>query len=279
MNRKARTLLHLLILMSIALGACQSSVTTQVEAGEKGLDATYTTFLGDMVLYNTIALDDLNRMLAEESPPFLLDVREVDEVLEEGHIEGAVVIPLRDLGKRTDRLPSFDTKIVSYCGGGWRCTIAMVALEVLGWQNVYSLAGGSFGGWVEAGYPIATGLPDAATLNAASPDPSMLKRIDETLTKIPDELGAISVDAVNIDMMTNPDLVLLDVRQPGEVQKTGTIEGAIQIPLEDLIARKVDWPTDKTSKIVIFSQVAYRSIIAMTILWSYGYSDVWTLIG
>jgi rhodanese-related sulfurtransferase len=209
----------------------------------------------------------------------LLDVREVDEVMETGYIKGAVVIPLRDLGNQTDLLPSFDTTIVSYCGSGWRCTIAMTALEVLGWENVLSLAGGSFSGWVKAGYPIATGLPEAVPLNAASPDPQMLTLMGDTLSRIPEELGMITTDVFNMETMTNPDLILLDARQTEEIEKTGAIEGAVHIPLEEFITRKVDWPADKAAKIVIFSNIGYRSIIAMTILWSYGYNDVWSLIG
>jgi len=279
MNRITRSLMRLLLLLSLLLGACQTEVTSDTEIDERDLDAAYTSFLRDMVMYNTIALDDLNSMLAEEPPPFLLDVREFDEVMETGHIEGAVVIPLRELGNRTDLLPTFDTTIVSYCGSGWRCTIAMTALEALGWENVFSLRDGSFSGWIEAGYPTVTGLPKAVSLNVASPDPAMLTLMDDTLSNIPEELGMITIDAVNIELMTNPNLILIDVRRSEDIQETGSIEGAVHIPLEEFIARKIEWPVDKSAKIMIYSSVGYRSIIAMTILWSYGYNDVWSLIG
>ncbi|HEY45996.1 MAG TPA: hypothetical protein G4O14_04330 [Anaerolineae bacterium] len=279
MNRITRSLMRLLLLLSLLLGACQTEVTSDTEIDERDLDAAYTSFLRDMVMYNTIALDDLNSMLAEEPPPFLLDVREFDEVMETGHIEGAVVIPLRELGNRTDLLPTFDTTIVSYCGSGWRCTIAMTALEALGWENVFSLRDGSFSGWIEAGYPTVTGLPKAVSLNVASPDPAMLTLMDDTLSNIPEELGMVTIDAVNIELMTNPNLILIDVRRSEDIQETGSIEGAVHIPLEEFIARKIEWPVDKSAKIMIYSSVGYRSIIAMTILWSYGYNDVWSLIG
>lgn len=279
MCRKTNAIISLLVLTSLLLGACTTEVAPQIEFGESDLDAVYTTFLRDMVLYNTIGLDDLNRMLAEEPPPFLLDVREVDEVMETGFIEGAVIIPLRDLGKRIDLLPSFDTTIISYCASGWRCTIAMTILDVLGWKEVFALSDGSFSGWVYAGFPIASGLPESVALNAASPNPALLALIDDTLSNIPEELGMITVDAVNTERMTNPGLILFDVRQTEEVQATGAIEGALYIPLEEFITRKADWPVDKASKIVILSSIGYRSIIAMTILWSYGYRDVWSLIG
>ena len=44
------------------------------------------TFLADMEKYNTIGLDDLNLALAEDPPPFILDVREPGELEENGHI-------------------------------------------------------------------------------------------------------------------------------------------------------------------------------------------------
>ena len=41
---------------------------------------------------------------------------EVAEVTDQGHIEGAVNIPLRELGDNLDLLPTADTPIVVYCG-------------------------------------------------------------------------------------------------------------------------------------------------------------------
>jgi rhodanese-related sulfurtransferase len=83
-----------------------------------------------------------------------LDVRQNEELEDKGYIEGAVHIPLREPGQNLDLMPSSDTPIVTYCGGGWRCTIAMTALGAMGWEDVLSLKGGSFGGWAEAGYPV-----------------------------------------------------------------------------------------------------------------------------
>jgi rhodanese-related sulfurtransferase len=103
-------------------------------------------------------------------------VRGPGELEENGWIEGAVNIPLRDLADNLQYLPSFDTPIVSYCGSGWRCTIALTALEAMGWEECARFeVGGSFGAWVEAGYPIAEGeIPELVELNAAEPDPAMV---------------------------------------------------------------------------------------------------------
>jgi rhodanese-related sulfurtransferase len=106
-----------------------------VPAGEQDLDEAYGAMLASMVKYNTTGLDTLNEQLASDPPPFMLDVRQPEELEEKGHIEGAVNIPLRELGQHTELLPSFETPIVSYCGSGWRCTIAMTDLAALGWDS------------------------------------------------------------------------------------------------------------------------------------------------
>ena len=123
-----------------------------VEISDAELSAATDAFLGAMVKYNTTGLDDLNLALAE-NPPFLLDVRQPEELEEKGHIAGAVLVPLRELGQHLDLLPSFETPIVIYCGSGHRSTIAMGILGSYGYNNIRSLKGG-FGGWVEAGYPV-----------------------------------------------------------------------------------------------------------------------------
>src|SRR5688572_22165990 len=53
-------------------------------AGPEALDAAFGAFIGGMTGYNTIDLETLNTLLVEE-PPFLLDVRTVEEVEANGH--------------------------------------------------------------------------------------------------------------------------------------------------------------------------------------------------
>jgi rhodanese-related sulfurtransferase len=251
-------------------------------AGVADLDSAYSDFLSSMVGYNTIGLADLNAMLAEEPPPFVLDVRSPSELEENGYIQGAVNIELHELMKHLDLLPSFDTTIVSYCGSGWRCTIAMTALGALGWQDVRSLKGGSFGGWVSEGYPVEEGMaPEAPALNAASPDPAMVALMDEVFTSIPAGFGGVSVDDLASELVENPSLTLIDVRRAEEVADNGVIdaENLTTIPLEELISRMADWPANKSEPIVVYCGSGHRSTIAMTILWSYGYTNVRSMKG
>ncbi len=255
---------------------------TETASAPVDLDAAFATFLADMEVYNTIGLEDLNLALIEDPPPFLLDVREPAELEENGYIEGAVNIPLREVADNIAYLPSFDTPIVSYCGSGWRCTIALTALEAMGWQDVKGLKGGSFGGWVEEGYPFVEGLPlEPVELNAADPDPALVAAMREMLQNVPDGFGGISADDLNLAIIENPDLIVIDVRTDEEVAEDGIIEAEnwIHIPLESFIEEMDQWPADKDASIVIYCGSGHRSTIAMSILWSYGYTDVSSLKG
>ncbi|RJU81522.1 MAG: sulfurtransferase [Candidatus Poseidoniales archaeon] len=77
-----------------------------------------------------------------EQGAVIIDVRENHEY-ESGHLSGAIHIGKgvieRDLEK-FDFPPS--TKLVLYCGGGFRSAIAAKSLKEMGYTDVYSLWGG-----------------------------------------------------------------------------------------------------------------------------------------
>lgn len=252
-------------------------------ADEAVVDAAFTDVLTTMEGY--LALGDMaafNEMLLSDTPPFVLDVRQPSELEEKGHIEGAVNIPLRELAQNLDLLPSFDTPMVVYCGSGWRSTIATTALRALGWANAISLTGDSFGGWVEAGYPVVAGAaPEAMVLDVAAPDAGMVYTIDEMLSSIPEGWGSKTADVLFTDIVEKPELILIDVRRPEEVEETGMIEApnVVHVQLEEMINMKDQWPADKDAEIVVYCKGGHRGVIAMTTLWSYGYTNLTNLKG
>ncbi len=249
--------------------------------GAPDLSGAFSAMLESMTAYNTIKMDGLNAALAEDTPPFLIDVRTKEEVAEQGHITGAVNIPLQELARHLDVMPSFDTPIVTYCGTGWRATIAMVALHAMGWDDVRALKA-KFSDWVDAGYAVTEGpAEEALVLNVAQPDAGIVAEIDKMLSGIPKGYGTIKVDALNSLLVENPDLILIDVRRDDEVQEKGVIvaDNYIHIPLEDFIKMQGNWPADKNAPIVVYCGSGHRSTMAMTILWTYGYADVHSLVG
>ncbi|MFC5079792.1 Coenzyme A disulfide reductase [Vibrio thalassae] len=65
------------------------------------------------------------------------------------------------------------------------------------------------------------------------------------------------------------DQLLLDVRNPGELEKVGFIEGAINIPVDQLRHRMNELPKDK--EIIIYCQVGLRGNVAYRQLVNNGY--------
>jgi len=247
------------------------------------LATPYADMLANMAKYNTVKADDLLVEMAEDAPPFLLDVRTTPELEEKGHIEGAAHVPLNELAANLDLLPSFDTPIVAYCGSGWRATIAMTALHAMGWTDVRALKT-TYADWVEAGNPVAEGVPEAMVLDAAEVDPQVAVFLDATLGKYGVKpYGVIDADGLNTALIEDSEMVVIDVRTTGELEEKGVIDtgdvALVHIPLEEFIAQMANWPAEKGARVVIYCGSGHRSTMALAILWSYGYSDVSSLKG
>ena len=73
-----------------------------------------------------------------------------------------------------------------------------------------------------------------------------------------------------------PNAVLIDVRTPAEFAG-GTIEGAVNIPLDEIRSRLAEIPTDKP--LYIFCQQGMRGYLAQRILVQNGFEDVTNLSG
>lgn len=251
--------------------------------GVPTLADNYKVMLSSMAGYNTVKADGLLIELAEDKPPFLLDVRSAEELQESGHIEGATNIPLNELAQHLDLLPSFDTPIVAYCGSGWRATIAMTALHGLGWTNVRALKT-PFADLVAAGYPIVPGIPEPMVLDAEQPAATLIAAVDPALAALKDMgWGGKAADALNAEIVEKPNLIVIDTRTPEEIAEKGVIALVDQelttIPMESFIADKSLWPADKNAEIVVYCGSGHRSTMAMTILLTEGYTNVTSLKG
>lgn len=127
-----------------------------VEVPEEALRANLAAFLADSDGYNATTPADIDRESSEGVAPFLLDVRAQEELEKNRrYIPGAVIVPLKLLAHNLNKLPSTDTPVVVYGATDVQAAIGAVALSALGYQDVRSMQGDSFGGWVEAGLPTA----------------------------------------------------------------------------------------------------------------------------
>lgn len=86
----------------------------------------------------------------------LLDVRTRQEWEQEGHIEGATLIPLEELSARAaTELPDKEAEIIVYCNTGNRSTQAAYLLLNAGYTDVSDMGG--IQGWINAGLPVEYG--------------------------------------------------------------------------------------------------------------------------
>jgi rhodanese-related sulfurtransferase len=84
----------------------------------------------------------------------LVDVRE-DNEWADGHIPGAVHMGRGIIERDIEaKVPETTTKMILYCGGGFRSALVGDNLQKMGYVNVESMDGG-WRGWVEAGLPTS----------------------------------------------------------------------------------------------------------------------------
>ncbi len=105
--------------------------------------------------------ETLTGMMAESRGLLLLDVREPSEH-EHGHLQNAHLVPRGILEAAADlNYPKRDAilsaareqPVVLYCATGGRSAMGAMVLQMMGFREVYSLAGG-FMKWAEENRPV-----------------------------------------------------------------------------------------------------------------------------
>jgi rhodanese-related sulfurtransferase len=100
-----------------------------------------------------ISIDEYQRMLAAGDAGQLVDVRE-DHEWEAAHAKGAVHLSKGTIERDIETtFPDKNTKLVLYCGGGFRSALTADNIQKMGYGNVLSLDGG----WraiLSAGLPV-----------------------------------------------------------------------------------------------------------------------------
>lgn len=103
---------------------------------------------------NQLEPDQLHSLLNQSPRPFLLDVRTAGE-FKNGHIQGAVLIPLDELTTRMGRIPK-SREIICICESGSRSSVAARQLSSLGYK-VNNLRGG-MNRWQRTGLQVKKGM-------------------------------------------------------------------------------------------------------------------------
>jgi rhodanese-related sulfurtransferase len=99
---------------------------------------------------------DVKRRMDAGEKFLLVDTRE-DNEWANGHAAGAVHMSKGIIERDIEAaVPDPKTKLILYCGGGFRSALVADNLQKMGYTNVESMDGG-WRGWVEAGLPTAKG--------------------------------------------------------------------------------------------------------------------------
>lgn len=273
-------LLLALMLVGAACGDSSGSTTTAPPATVATTTAAPTT---------TVATVDINAVAADftstipegwlavgditafkdamtTANALVIDVRETGEYAE-GHIEGAINIPLRTLSDNLDKIPT-DRQVFVYCKSGHRAALAGSALHMLGYDNVLIFPP-SWNGWLDAGEPVSTAPVTAETFAAPEVDAGLFAAADSFLSGIPEGfLSAGDVAAVKEAMAAG--VALLDVRTPEEFGE-GHIEGALNISLRELTDGLDAIPTNNT--VIVYCGSGHRAALAVPVLQMLGFDN------
>ena len=101
----------------------------------------------------SISVTEVHALGDERHQALLLDVREPDEYVGPlGHVPGATLIPLGQLGSRLDELEAHrDQTVIAICKSGGRSARATALLLDAGFTRVLNMTGGTLA-WRAAGY-------------------------------------------------------------------------------------------------------------------------------
>jgi len=122
------------------------------------------TFIG----VQSISAADLNKALAEQPPPIVIDIRE-DEVFQLNHIPGAIRLNLESIdGYAVKGKIPHDGRFVVVCSNGWDSQIAAATLMAYGYRKVYSLEGG-MRRWQDLAYTLQAGAGTAVDKGMLTP--------------------------------------------------------------------------------------------------------------
>ena len=93
-----------------------------------------------------IDIEGYRKLAAASAPHVLVDVRE-DNEWAAGHAAGAVHLGKGIIERDIEaKVPDKSTRLVLYCGGGYRSALAADNLQKMGYTNVLSMDGG-IRGW------------------------------------------------------------------------------------------------------------------------------------
>jgi rhodanese-related sulfurtransferase len=189
-----------------------------------------------------LGLDEV--MAARADGAVVIDTRD-NQVYAQGHLTGSVNVGLNGrFAEYAGEVMEPDTPVVIVCEPGTEAE-ARTRLARIGFDNLIGA------------------LDDP--IRAMATHPELVER-----------MSRLAVAQLKQRMAEVPDLVVVDIRNPGETA-LGTIPGAVEMGLPAMLRRHEE--LDKDAPIVVYCAGGYRSAIASSLLRSHGFTDVSDLVG
>lgn len=170
----------------------------------------------------------------------VLDIRDL-ETYGKGHIQGAINVPYKEIGKNLDLIAT-NAKgkkgVLVVCFTGQTAGQATAALNMLGIPS-RSVNLGMNLGWTAKGYPVVTEATEAAPAEAVDwADKAPIKAaVENYFEKMPSGMFdsyKIGLDELKAELDANPEkYVVVDIRGHEDFAK-GTIKGAIDVPFKEV---------------------------------------------
>lgn len=193
--------------------------------------------------YVIVDVNWLKNAIEENIPHILIDLRPTEDVLN-GHIKGAVAIPITDLDNNKAKFPTRKDAPIIFYGPNSK----NAATQAISWgYTSVGILPTSFDGW--------QALSDLVEKGSAKTTISLVQKSKPA-----------TISANNFEKLaglTDDTLLFIDVRNPEEFVK-GSIYGATNIPLAKLSQKAQELPKDKN--IILFSNKGGRAEMAHTIL-------------
>lgn len=270
----ARITVTIIAVLALVAASCSSdsdTATTEATATTQATTTTTTVETVDVVAavndyastipdgYNAVGDIVAFKDAVEASGALLIDVREPGEY-EEGHLAGAVNIPLRTLTENLDKIPT-DRQVFIYCKSGHRAGMGLSSLGMLGYDNVTAFPPG-YAGWTAAGEPVTTDVATAETYEVPDIPDELYDAVNAFLTTIPE--GWLSAgDVSKVKEAIDAGSAMLDVRTADEYA-VGHIPGAENVPLREIATRYDEIPAD--AAVISYCKSGHRQAMSIPIM-------------
>ncbi len=129
------------IAVMLTITLCLFGITACNKGGTKEPTQQGTEEMKKPIKYEQIDVQQAKEIMDTETDYIIIDARTQEE-FNEGHIEGAILIPEYEIFERAEKeLQDKDQLILVYCRSGRRSKIASQALVDLGYTNVKEFGG------------------------------------------------------------------------------------------------------------------------------------------